>query len=271
MKNLTTEYTELHGEENIFHIKNSVVLRDLRGKILWFLLLAVLFSSCNIFDYGKIGGADQTEAYYPGEAVFTEQLNFLCGVWYSHSAGIGRLDGYRIRGWSDLTGADKAKAQTLFPEIDTGNLQTYSAKSAPQNGDYVILFDDTAYGQEEDDSGNNESWGFSYMGLVRAINIFNGDKNRGAIIIEYFEGAGPAWLSDTQGLTPDEKPFFGIFYKVIDNNTVQMANPVDLAAMYAKKHYYTEQGTLVEAVGTFDVENEAEFISWGVVFPQDRK
>jgi hypothetical protein len=50
-----------------------------------------------------------------------------------------------------------------------------------------------------------------------------------------------------------------------------MANPVDLAAMYAKNHYYTEQGTLVEAVGVFDVENEAEFISWGVVFPQDRE
>jgi len=243
-------------------------LMDYQKKI-FILLCAVifLFWSC---DYGEIGGADQTEAYYSGEAVFTERLNFLCGVWYSHSAGIGRLDGYRIRKWSDLTDADKAKAQTLFPEIDIGNLKTYSANSAPQGGDYVILFDDTTYGQEETDS-ENESWGFSYMGLVRAINIFNGDKNRGAIIIEYFKGAAPSWLSDTQGLTPDKKPFFGIYYKVLDRNTVQMANPVDLAAMYAKKHYYTEQGTLVEAVGVFDVENEAEFISWGVVFPQDRE
>jgi len=49
-----------------------------------------------------------------------------------------------------------------------------------------------------------------------------------------------------------------------------MANAVDLAAMYAGENYYTEQGTLNEAVKTFDVENEAEFISWGVVTPQNR-
>jgi len=231
-------------------------------------VLSSLFWSC---DNGDLGGADKTGTYYPGDAVFTERMNFMCGVWYSHSPGIGRLDGYRIRKWSDLTAVDKAKAQALFPELDVDNPQTYSTKKAPQDRDYVLLFDDTVYGQEEDDLETVENWGFCYMGLVRAINIFNGDKNRGAIIIEYFEEASPTWLSDTKGLAPDEKPFFGIYYKVLDNNTVQMANPVDLAAMYAKKNYYTEQGTLVEAVGTFDVENEAEFISWGVVIPQDRE
>jgi len=226
-----------------------------------------LFWSC---DHGQIGGADQTDEYRPGGEVFEERLTFLCGTWYSHYAGIGRLDGYRIRKWSEFDAQDKAKAQVLFPELNINNPQTYSAQEPPQNSYYVLLYDDTAYGQEDDGSGGNESWGFSYMGLVRAINIFNGDKNRGALIIEYFEGADPLWLSE-QGLARGEKPFFGIYYKALDSDTVQMANPVDLAALYAGKHYYTEQGTLDEAIKTFTVENEAEFIDWGVVIPQNRE
>jgi hypothetical protein len=116
------------------------------------------------------------------------------------------------------------------------------------------------------------------MGLVRAINIFNGDKNRGAIIIEYFKGADPSWLSDPdnysyQGLAPGEKPFSGIYYKVLSQDSVQMANPLNLAILYSEenKPYYTEQETLAKAVGTFNVENEAEFINWVTAIPQDRK
>jgi hypothetical protein len=243
------------------------------------LIMALLFIICYLLfacDYGQLGGADQTDTYYPGEAVFTERMNFMCGVWYSHYAGIGRLDGYRIRKWSDLTVAEKTKAQALFPDLDINSPKTYSSKNIPQNSDYVILYDDTVYGQEEDDSGENESWGFSYMGLVRAINIFNGDKNRGAIIIEYFEKADPIWLSDPnssyyQGLAKGEKPFFGIFYRALSNNVVQMANSVDLATLYDGKRYYTEKATLDEAIDANSVENEAEFISWGVVIPQDRE
>jgi hypothetical protein len=114
------------------------------------------------------------------------------------------------------------------------------------------------------------------MGLVRAINIFNGNINRGAIIIEYFEKADPSWLSDPngyswQGLEAGEKPFFGIYYRVLEPDVVQMANAVDLAAMYAGEIYYTEKGTLQEAIDFNSVENEAELISWGVVIPQDRE
>jgi len=235
-----------------------------------------LFWSCELFDYGQIGGADKTGTYYPEDALFVERLEFLCGTWYSHYAGIGRLDGYRIRKWSDFDVQDKAKAQEHFPALNVGSPRTYHKKDSPQNSDYVLLYDDTAYGQDDDGSGGNESWGFSYMGLVRAINVFNGDKNRGAIIVEYFEGADPLWLSDPdgysyQGLSRGEKPFFGIYYKALDSDTVQMANAVNLAAMYAGNLYYTEQGTLGEAIATFNVENEAEFIDWGVVIPQIRE
>jgi len=216
-----------------------------------FIILAAgfLFWSC---DHGQIGGADKTETYYPDGALFRERMAFLSGVWYSYNDG-ERLDGYRIRKWSDFNAEDKARAQSIFSglSLDADN---------PKNGDYVVLFDDNTSG---------ESWGFGYMGLVRAINIFNGDKNRGALIVEYFEGADPLWLSD-QGLERGEKPFFGIYYKVLDSDTVQIANPVDLAAMYAGESYYTEKGALNEAVKTFIVENEAEFVSWSTANIQSR-
>jgi len=241
-----------------------------------FFIASFLFWSCDIFYYGKLGGADQTGTYYPGETVFEERMNFMCGVWYSHYAGIGRLDGYRIRKWSDLTAADKAKAQSLFSGININSLKTYSSKIVPQNGDYVLLYDDTVYGQSDDASAIDGNWGFAYMGLVRAINIFNGNINRGAIIIEYFEETDPNWLWDPngyayQGLAKGEKPFFGIYYRVLSRDIVQIANAVDLAALYAGRHYYTERRTLDEAIDTNSVENEAEFISWGVVIPQDRE
>jgi len=236
--------------------------------------VSLLFWSCG---YGTLGGADVTGTYYPGNPVFEEHLTFLSGVWYSHYAGIGRLDGYRIRKWSDLTAADKAKAQGLFSGLNINSPRTYSGKNVPQNSDYVLLYDDTVYGQNDDDASPVDgNWGFAYMGLVRAINIFNGDKNRGAVVIEYFEGADPNWLWDPggyayQGLAKGEKPFFGIYYRVLSPNIVQMANAVDLAALYAGKRYYTEKGTLDEAIAANSVENEAEFISWGVVIPQDRE
>ena len=245
--------------------------------VLLFLEAVFLFCSC---EYGTLGGADKTDTYYPGagDGVFEERLDFLCGVWYSHYAGIGRLDGYRIREWSSLSAQDKAKALALFPDIDIDYPLTYSTQDVPQPGDYVLLYDDTVYGQEDDGSGGQASWGFAYMGIVRAINIFNGDKGRGSIIIEYFEEADPLWLWDTnnyygvtQGLTQGEKPFFGLYFRVLSRDVVQMANAVDLAAMYAGKNYYTEKGTLAEAIKANGVDNEAEFISWGVVIPQSRE
>ena len=103
---------------------------------------------------------------------------------------------------------------------------------------------------------------------MRAINVFNGDFNRGAIIIEYFDGAAPTWDPDIKN---GQRPFFGIYYRVLDNNIIQMANAVDLAAMYRGDKYYTEMPTLEAAIAYNSVENEAEFITWGVVIPQDRE
>jgi len=235
--------------------------------------LLTVICSC---DYGELGGADQTSSFYPGDAVFEERLNFLCGVWYSRYAGIGRLDGYRVRKWSDLTAADKIKMQTLFPSFNISSPKTYSTQDTPGNNDYILFYDDTVYGQQDDERGGQKTWGFGYIGAVRAINIFNGDKKRGAIIIEYFENADPEWLYDPDGyawqaLSQGEKPFFGIYYRVLEPDVVQMANAVDLAALYAGKLYHVEKKTLREAVDFNSVENEAELISWGVVIPQQRE
>jgi hypothetical protein len=240
---------------------------------LFFVLCSLFICSC---DHGQLGGADVTDTYYPGDEIFDERLGFLSGVWYSRYAGIGRLDGYRIRKWGDFTDADRAKAQALFPDINIDNLITYSTKDSPKDSDYIVLYNDTVYGQQDDDSpATDGNWGFAYMGIVRAINIFNDDKDRGAIIIEYFEGADPNWLWDPdgyawQGLMRGEKPFFGIYHRVLSPDTVQMANAVDLAALYSGDFYFTEQRTLEEAIAFNNVENEAELISWGVVIPQNR-
>jgi hypothetical protein len=217
--------------------------------LLFFAAGFLLFWSC---DHGQLGGADRTDTYYPTDAQFEERMEFLCGTWSSS------YDDYRIRKWSEFNAEDKTKAQALFPELDADNPKTYSTQDIPPNNSYyVVLYDDSG-------------WGFGFMGLVRAINIFNDDKDRGSLIVEYFEGADPLWLAD-QGLERGEKPFFGIYYKVLDSDTVQMANAINLAALYEGDPYYTEQGTLDEAIRTFDAENEAEFIDWGVTTPQNRE
>jgi hypothetical protein len=237
--------------------------------VLIIFIIGFLFHAC---DYGQLGGADQTGTYKPGDAVFEERMAFLSGVWYSHYAGIGRLDGYRIRRWSDFKAADRVKAEALFSDIDIDNLKTWDKKDSPKPDDYVFMYDSSVYGEDDKGSGGTELSvdSGSFMGVVRAINIFNNDKNRGAIIIEYFEKAEAKWL-ERQGLSPGERPFYGIYYRVLEQNLVQMANAIDFAALYAGVLYCTEQKTLKEAINLNTVENEAEFINWGVVIPQDRE
>jgi hypothetical protein len=157
----------------------------------------------------------------------------------------------------------------LFPAMI---METATGEVINANSDYYfVLNDDTVYGEGEDGTGGNGGFGFfvtRYIGIVRAVNIFNNDPTRGAIIIEYFKGGCPTWDVD---IAYGQRPFFGIYYRELSADIVQMANAVDLAALYAGQKYYTEQLTLNEAIELNTVENEAEFISWGVVIPQDRE
>jgi hypothetical protein len=199
-------------------------------------------------------------------------MALFSGVWYSHYAGIGRLDGYRAGKWGAFAElVVNSGKNALFPNADDPPRLFLSSSPAPLATDYFVMYDDTVYGQGENDLGGNGGWDLfitRYMGVVRAINIFNGDPNRGSVIVEYFNGCAPSWDYD---IRYGQRPFFGIYYRVLGANTIQMANAVDLAALYAKRKYYTETATLREAIEKNTVENEAEFISWGVVIPQDRE
>jgi hypothetical protein len=232
--------------------------------------LALVLTACELFSYGQLGGSDKTETAEPGDTQFNDIMSSLSGVWYSHYAGTGRLDGYRIGRWSDFASLMEDTGKTgLFQGLTT--YQTCKTQNTPANTDYFVFYDDTVFGQSDDDTGGNGGWDglvTRYIGIVRAVNIFNGDMSRGAIIIEYLKNAVPLWDKD---LRDGSHPFFGIYYRVLGNDTVQMANAVDLAALYQGKKYYTETATLDEAVEKNTVENEAEFISWGVVIPQDRE
>jgi hypothetical protein len=230
------------------------------------LALVLAVCSCDLYSYGVLGGADVTDTLYPGNVEFEKIMSAMSGVWYSHYAGIGRLDGYRIGRWSEFNTIAGSKAADLFPGFANPPV-SYTGEPFTNN-DYFVLYDDTVYGQTDDSTPPQESWGFAYIGIVRAVNLFYGDKKGGAIIIEYLAGGAPRWDDD---IKDGQRPFFGIYYRELDSDCIQMANAVDLAAMYKGQKYYTEKATLPEAIAFNTVENEAEFISWGVVIPQDRE
>ena len=235
-------------------------------------IIGFVFSGCDLFTYGQLGGADQTGTLYPGDPRFAEIMSSLSGLWYSHYAGTGRLDGYRIGRWDRFEEMveDSGKI-ALFPAVTTP-YETYTDEAGPGSetpggGDYFVLYDDTVYGQTDSGAGGG-GWGSAYLGIVRAVNVFNGDGGRGAVIIEYLRGCAPRWDED---LKDGRRPFFGVYYRVLKGDTVQMANAVDLAALHSGRKHYLETARLAEAIAKNNVENEAEFVVWGVVIPQDRE
>ncbi|MDR1909709.1 MAG: hypothetical protein LBQ35_07330 [Spirochaetaceae bacterium] len=248
------------------------------------LCLAVLLSlsGCeDLFDaigglYGNMEGADRTERLDPPDPQFQAILSKMSGVWYSHYAGIGRLDGYRIGKIRDFQTLMPEHKQALFHDALTAatSLPNSLYPGSPPGGttygndDYFVFYDSSVYGQADDNSPAKEGWNFGFMGIVRAVNIFNGDPGRGAIIIQYFEHCAPAWDPD---IKDGQLPFFGIYYRELSPDIVQMANAVKLAELYAGQKYYTEEATLEDAKLNNSIENEAEYISWGVVIPQDRE
>ena len=238
-----------------------------------FLAFVLSFGSCELFTYGVLGGADKTNSLTPdsGGGDFEDLMSALSGVWYSRYAGVGRLDGYRIGKWGDFKELVEDSGKTaIFPNLVTSpSYETYTGESFDYN-DFFVLYDDTVFGKSDDGAGGGGWDGLvtRYIGIVRAVNLFYGDKTRGAVIVEYLKGAAPQWDDDIKN---GQRPFFGVYYRQLSEDTVQMANAVDLAALYAGKKYYTEKATLREAVEFNVVENEAELISWGVVIPQNRE
>jgi hypothetical protein len=263
----------------------------MKKSLLFVVLLCCALAGCELYEYGALGGADQTVPYMAPSLSdsqeekdgFVSLLEDLSGVWYSHWAGIGRLDGYRIGKWSDfkklvIDTGKIALVSGIYDHVEGGDddpdnalkAKTYFAGAAPEDDDYFVLYDSSVYGQKDDNSPADPSWeyNFGFCGIVRAVNLFYNIPERGAIIIEYLEGCAPQWDDDIKN---GQRPFFGIYYRFLDPDTAQMANAVDLAALYNGRKYYTEKETLNEAIDSNGVENEAEYIAWGVVIPQDRE
>jgi hypothetical protein len=189
------------------------------GLALLIATVVLLPASCDLYTYGQLGGADKTDTFKPGSAEFNTIMDEMRGVWYSHYAGIGRLDGYRIGKMSDFTEMVEDSGKVgLFPKVEKP-YKTYTTESGtdePADGDYFVLYDDTVYGQSDGGAGGNASWGFAFMGMVRAVNVFNGDRGRGAVIIEYLKGCAPDWQNPSGDEIKDGKlPFFGIYYRVL--------------------------------------------------------
>ncbi|MDR1147096.1 MAG: hypothetical protein LBK66_00535 [Spirochaetaceae bacterium] len=248
----------------------------IKRKFMAALFLILLFSGCEL-DYGKLGGADKTVTADTPEAI-ANIMGSKLGIWYSHYGGM-RLDGYRIGRWEYIETNLGSKKLALFPEFypDLSKAPEdykwfYDSNSKPpQPNDYYVFYDDTVYGQGDDGSGEGNG-GFGlvtrYIGLVRAVNTFHGTEDTGAVIIEYFNGAYPQWSQD---VVKTPLPFFGVYFRVLGPDTIQIANAVELEALTKGEKYYTETRTLKEAIAKNNAENDGEFISWGVVIPQERE
>jgi hypothetical protein len=245
-------------------------------KSLLLALLCCALAGCELYEYGQLGGADRTFSYVSGDSEnkFAEVMENLSGVWYSHWAGIGRLDGYRIGKWRDFKILVIDTGKISPDKVDYLNAKTYPGEEgesySPNDEDYFVFYDSSVYGQKDDNSPPNPDWqyNFGFCGIVRGLNLFYDIPERGAIIIQYLEGCAPRWDRD---IKDGQLPFFGIYYRFLDPDTVQLANAVDLAALYNGEKYYTEKATLQDAIDSNGVENEAEYIAWGVVIPQDRE
>jgi hypothetical protein len=207
------------------------------------------------------------------------------GVWHSRYAG-RKLDGYRIGKWKDRHSLlPREKMEQLFPgfDLDAPRFLNYSGyaydaavdfppgKEHPAGLEdaYFVFYDDTAFESEIGDGGNG-GWGnrrVRYLGIVKAVNTFN--DSDGAVIIQYLEGCFPSWDADFIG--PPPHCYFGLYYRVQDPDTIQMANAVALANLYNGKKYYTETATLEEAIAKNNPENEGKFISWDVAITQRRE
>jgi hypothetical protein len=233
--------------------------------LLSFSICLVLFTTC---DYGNVGGADKTFTY-TAAADIAQIIDPWRGVWYSHYGAL-RLDGYRIGKWSDRAALLPPAKQALFPGFDIDNPTFRSVPASIGNDDYFICYDDTVYGQTGEGTGGNARWGFGYMGIVWAVIVFQSvNSGAGAVIIEYLDGCYPQWEPDLPGPLP--LSFFGIYYRIVTPDVIQMANAVEMANLAAGKKYYTETATLQEAIDKNKAENDGEFIAWGVVYPQDRE
>jgi hypothetical protein len=246
---------------------------------LFALLVALLPGGCEM-QYGRVGGTDQGLETAEDPDDIAAVIDSWEGIWYSHY-GNRKLDGYRIGKWKNRHTLIPPEKQALFPglDLDAPRFLNYAGMAYDPANDfdgslddaYFIFYDDTVFENAPGDGGNG-GWGddfhMRYFGIVKAVNTFYG-KDSGAVIIQYLQHCFPNWDPDFPG--PPPLSYFGIYYRVKGPDVIQMANAVVLGNIPLKKKYYTETATLEAAIARNSVENEGEFIAWGVAYPQDRE
>jgi hypothetical protein len=254
--------------------------------LLLLVLLFPLFTGCE----AALGGENNPDdgpvsySYTTDAAGIAGAIDSWSGVWCSRSGG-RKLDGYRVGKWKDRHSLIPPEKAALFPglDLDAPRFINYSgaaynaANDFPVGGAYpaglddayFIFYDDTIFETEPGDGGNGgwDNLRMRYVGIVKAVNLFNGSA--GAVIVQYLEGCFPDWDDDFIG--PPPHCYFGLYYRIIDSDTIQMANAVVLGNLGSGKKYYTETATLEEAIAKNNAENEGGFISWSVAIPQERE
>jgi len=147
-------------------------------------------------------------------------------------------------------GTDDTNIQGALPELLRGEW-VFPAPGAPPSERYIITGNTIQY-----ISYNNEA--YSYKGFIRFVSNFSAAS--GIIIIEYIdEDHRPSYPLHNGNF------FFGIYFRNLGTNTVQLANSIVLA-----DHSAPDTATLEEAISRFTRGRMGNYVNWGYVMPQWR-
>jgi len=153
----------------------------------------------------------------------------------------------------------------LYGKIGTNDENIQGALPALLRGEWVFIqpglttaaeryvIDETViqYGY-----GDGESQ-YDFKGDIRFVSNYSEDS--GVIIIEYTDTERPSYPGY------NGNSFFGIYYRNLKTNTVQLANSINLADLSAP-----DTATLEEAIAKFTRFRMGSFVDWSVVQHQSR-
>jgi len=145
-------------------------------------------------------------------------------------------------------GEDDANIQGALPELLRGEWIFIQPGMSTPAERYIIANDTIQYIGYADGDTN-------YKGEIRFVSNYS--TNSGVIIIEYTES--PSY----DGYNGNS--FFGIYYRNLKRDTVQLANAISPDHSSAP-----DTATLEEAVGKFTRLNMGSYVDWSVVQPQKR-
>ena len=126
---------------------------------------------------------------------------------------------------------------------------------------YLIEENTIQYGYGASSEGGTENDGaeseYDFKGTIHFVSNYSPDS--GVIIIEYFDSHRPSYAGY------NGNSFFGIYYRNLKNNTVQLANAINLADFSAP-----DTATLEEAIAKFTRLKMGSYVDWSAVQHQSR-